>query len=74
MRCVTGAILLAAAEQAFAHAWLIPFPHREAAVLVLYPGSLVLLGLGLTFLIWGVLSEPRQSRAEPKIAPGSTRS
>ncbi len=57
MRMVTGAILIAAAEQAFAHAHSIGFPHAVFASQVLMPGSVVLLGVGLVFLLWGILAE-----------------
>lgn len=57
MRIVTGAILIAAAEQAFSHAHLIGFPHGVFASQVLLPGSLVLALAGLGFLIWGVITE-----------------
>jgi hypothetical protein len=57
MRTVTGAILIAAAEQAFSHAHLVGFPHGVFANQVLLPASLVLLVAGLGFLVWGVLTE-----------------
>jgi len=57
MRMVTGAIFIAAAEQAFSHAHLIGFPHAVFASQVLWPASLVLLVAGLGFLIWGVVTE-----------------
>lgn len=57
MRTVTGAILLLAAEQAYAHSCLIAFPDQEAAVQLLIPASLVLLGLGSVFLVWGIWTE-----------------
>jgi hypothetical protein len=57
MRIVTGAILIAAAEQAFAHAYSIGFPHSVFAIQVLVPASLVLLLAGLCFLIWGLITE-----------------
>jgi len=53
MRMVTGAILIAAAEQAFSHAHLIGFPHSFFASEVLLPTSLVLVVVGLGCLIWG---------------------
>ena len=59
MRTVTGAILIAAAEQAFSHAHLIGFPHGVFASQVLMPTSAVVLGAGLLFLVWGVLTEPK---------------
>jgi hypothetical protein len=57
MRMLTGAVLLAAAEQAFSHAYLIGFPHSALAKEVLLPASMVLAGGGLSFLIWGVITE-----------------
>ena len=57
MRMVTGAILIAAAEQAFAHAHTIGFPHAVFASQVLLPTSLVLSVAGLGFLVWGLVSE-----------------
>ena len=64
MRSVTGAILLAAAEQAYAHACLVPFPHQESAVHVFVPASVVLLAVGLIFLVWGVITEPACARLQ----------
>lgn len=57
MRMLTGAVLLAAAEQAFSHAHLIGFPHSATAKEVLLPASMVLVAGGMTFLIWGVITE-----------------
>ncbi len=57
MRMVTGAVLIAAAEQAFSHAYSIGFPHSVYAIEVLVPTSLLLLLAGLGFLIWGVVTE-----------------
>lgn len=57
MRLVTGAILIAAAEQAFSHAHLIGFPHGVFASQVLLPVSLVLAVAGLSFLTWGIVTE-----------------
>lgn len=62
MRTVTGAILLFAAEQSYAHACLIPFPHQESSARVLLPASCVLLVVGLTFLVWGLLTETVRTR------------
>jgi hypothetical protein len=66
MRTVTGAILIAAAEQAFSHAHLIGFPHGVFASQVLMPTSLALLAVGLVFLVWGVITEraPRDQRGQ----------
>ncbi|HPM81684.1 MAG TPA: hypothetical protein PLF81_13340 [Candidatus Anammoximicrobium sp.] len=57
MRMVTGAILIAAAEQAFSHAHSIGFPHSFFASEVLLPTSLVLAVVGLGFLVWGIITE-----------------
>jgi hypothetical protein len=57
MRTITGAILIAAAEQAFAHAHLVGFPHSVFASQVLLPTSLVLVVAGVGFLLWGVIAE-----------------
>jgi hypothetical protein len=54
---VTGAILIGAAEQAFAHAHLVGFPNAVFASQVLLPSSLVLLVVGLGFLVWGIATE-----------------
>lgn len=60
MRMITGAILLLASEQAFAHAYLIGFPHQSYASQVLVPGSATLGLLGLAFLIWGLAMDGRK--------------
>ncbi len=57
MRMVTGAILLLAAEQAFAHTQLVRFPNHQFTHDVLYPTSLVLACLGAAFLFWGALTD-----------------
>ena len=59
MKLVTGGVLLLTAEQAYAHAQLIPFPNHESAANVLIPASLVLLLLGGLMLVWGLLTEVR---------------
>jgi hypothetical protein len=64
MRTLTGAILLAAAEQSYAHACLVPFPHHESAVQIFVPASIVLLACGLIFLIWGILTEPTRPKPD----------
>ena len=61
MRMLTGAILIAAAEQAFSHAHLVGFPYAVFAREVLLPASLVLAIVGLGFLIWGILVERKSS-------------
>lgn len=60
MRMVTGALLLLAAEQAFAHAYLISFPYQAFASEVLVPTSGVLGFLGIAFLIWGLVKDGRK--------------
>ncbi len=60
MRMITGAILLLAAEQAFAHAYLVGFPHQAFVSQVLTPGSLLLGVIGLVFLIWGLITDHRK--------------
>jgi hypothetical protein len=57
MRMITGAILLLAAELAFAHAHLVGFPNVAFVREILLPASLVLALFGLSFLVWGVLTE-----------------
>lgn len=61
MKLVTGAILLLAAEQAYAHAKLVQFPNHQSAAAVLIPASLVLSILGLLMFLWGVITEARSS-------------
>ena len=60
MRMVTGAILLLASEQAFAHAHSIGFPHQAYVSQVLLPGSMTLGLLGLAFLVWGLAMDHRK--------------
>lgn len=60
MRMVTGAILLLASEQAFAHAYSIGFPYQAYVSQVLAPSSLMLGLLGLAFLIWGLATDHRK--------------
>ena len=57
MRTITGAVLILAAESAFAHAHLIGFPHQPYARDVLLPLSAALGAVGVVFLIWGVVVE-----------------
>ena len=61
MKLVTGAVLLLAAEHAYAHAQLAQYPNHESASSVLIPASLILLVMGMLMLIWGLLSEARSS-------------
>lgn len=60
MRTLAGAVLIAVAEQAFSHALMIRFPNHLFAGEVLLPASAVLLFLGVSLLIWGVLTDFRQ--------------
>jgi hypothetical protein len=57
MRLVAGAILILAAESAYAHAHLIGFPHQPAAREILLPSSIAALILGAGFVIWGAITE-----------------
>ena len=61
MRMITGALLIVASEQAFAHSQMIPFPNQVFASEVLYPSSMVLLLLGAGFLLWGIISDRRHT-------------
>ena len=67
MKLLSGAILLLAAEQAFAHAQLAQFPNHDDARAVLIPASVVFLALGSMLMIWGLLSELRE---KTKVAAG----
>jgi len=64
MRTLTGAILLAAAEQSYAHSCLVPFPYHESSVRVFVPASVVFLAMGLVFLIWGLFTDRARMRSE----------
>ena len=70
MRMLTGAILILAAEQAFAHAHLVNFPYDGLVRDVLIPGATVSAIVGLILLIWGLFSEvpahsPHKIHADP---------
>ena len=65
MRAITGAILLLAAEQAFAHAHLVGFPTQSVASEVLVPASMVLAVFGAVFLVWGLLADFRTPKSNP---------
>ncbi|MCA9037269.1 MAG: hypothetical protein KDA91_19170 [Planctomycetaceae bacterium] len=69
MRMITGALLILAAEQAFAHALLVPFPNNVFATEFLYPVSMVLAVLGIGFLIWGIVSDQRQPSTSSSTKP-----
>jgi len=56
---ITGAILVLAAVQAFAHAYSAPFPNQIFVCEVLVPTSTVLAAFGAGFLIWGAISEKK---------------
>lgn len=57
MKLVAGAILLLAAEQAYAQAHLIQFPNHDIASGVLIPAALVLAVLGGLIFAWGLWTE-----------------
>jgi hypothetical protein len=57
MRKITGAILILTAEQAFAHAHLVGFPHQIYVRGILLPCAAVLGAVGVMVLVWGLLSE-----------------
>jgi hypothetical protein len=63
MKMLSGALLLLASEQAYAHANLVQFPNHDSAAQVLYPASLVFLFLGVLLTAWGLLTEARTGRA-----------
>ena len=63
MKLLSGAVLLLAAEQAFAHALLVQFPNHHLASQVLMPACVVLLALGSLLLGWGLLTESHQHGA-----------
>ncbi len=65
MRMLTGALLLLASEQAYAHANLVQFPNHIEARSILIPASLLLLGLGTVLLVWGVWTEGRKGHCPP---------
>lgn len=56
-KLIAGSLLILAAEQAYAHTWLIGFPHQVHASQVLIPTSGVLLIFGLGLLVWGIWTE-----------------
>lgn len=63
MKLLSGVVCLAAAEQAYAHAHLIQFPHHTAAAGVLVPASVVFLAVGVLLCLWSLLTEFRQTPA-----------
>lgn len=69
MRMLTGAILLLASEQAYAHANLVQFPNHVEARSILIPASLLLLGLGTVMLLWGVWTESRKGHGPSSASP-----
>ena len=60
MRTLAGAVLIAVAEQAFAHSLMVQFPNHLFASEVLLPSSGVLLFLGVSLMIWGALTDFRR--------------
>ena len=74
MRTLSGAILLLAAEQSYAHSHLIGFPSHDVASDVLIPAALLFLVLGALLMTWGLLTEgpsraTSKSSAEPPSVP-----
>ena len=61
MRAITGAILILAAEQAFAHAHIVGFPHQIYVRSILVPVAAVLGFFGVILLFWGILSERKST-------------
>ena len=61
MRAITGAILILTAEQAFAHAHLVGFPHQVYVQSILLPSAAVLSAIGAVVLIWGIFSERKST-------------
>ena len=74
MRMLTGALLLLASEQAYAHANLVHFPNHIEARVILVPASLLLLGLGMVMLVWGVWSESRKGHCSSATPAGPSHS
>ena len=61
MRLIAGAILLLAAEQAYAHAQLVPFTNRDMALRVFIPAALGLSIFGGLLILWGLFTDGRTS-------------
>lgn len=70
-KLIAGSLLIVAAEQAYAHTWLIGFPHHVHASEVLVPASVVLLTLGLGMLLWGIWTEIGEKKAAKAEASAS---
>lgn len=70
MRTLAGSVLIATAEQAFAHSQLVQFPNHLFASEILLPSSGVLLALGVGMLIWGALTDFRK-QPQDATAPAS---
>lgn len=65
MRTVSGAVLLLASEQAFAHSQMIGFPNQLFAKQVLYPTAIVLGVIGILLMLWGILTDGRSTFCQP---------
>lgn len=61
MRSLTGAMLLIAGEQAFAHSFLIGFPHQVYAQTILLPFAAVSVLTGLACLATGFFRDQKPS-------------
>lgn len=68
MKLLSGSILLLAAEQAFAHAKMVPFPNDREAAVILLPACVVFLALGSLLLAWGLLTERRSVKTSDQPA------
>jgi hypothetical protein len=61
MRALAGAILILTAEQAFAHAFLVGFPHQSFVQSILLPVSGTAAVLGMGFLVMGFFTDRKPS-------------
>ena len=66
MKMVSGALLLVAAEQAFAHSQLVQFPTQDEATRVLIPASVVFLAVGAILLVWGIVTEAPRGKGSDR--------
>jgi hypothetical protein len=62
MKMISGALLLIASEQAYAHTQLVQFPNHDAASRTLIPASVVFLALGTLLMVWGLFTESRMGK------------
>ena len=62
MKMVSGALLLFASEQAFAHSQLVQFANHDDAANILMPACVMFLALGALLLAWGLVTESRTGK------------